>query len=150
MNPTELNRLFQRDLEKLGTELSAYLDESKIWIVDKEIANSAGNLAIHLFGNLRTFIGKDLGNIPYERNREREFAAKGISRAELLEELGLVKSVVSDSLLDLEPDQLGEKSIQTFFGYEMTVGYFLVHLYGHFNYHLGQVNYHRRLLGEAE
>jgi hypothetical protein len=28
----------------------------------------------------------------------------------------------------------------------MTLGYFLIHLYGHFNYHLGQINYHRRLL----
>ena len=31
-------------------------------------------------------------------------------------------------------------------GYPMTTGYFLIHLYGHLNWHLGQVNYHRRLV----
>ncbi len=147
MNTQELNRLFQRDLERLGVELSAYTDESKLWVIDKEIANSAGNLAIHLFGNLRTFIGNDLGNIPYKRDRDREFAAKGVSRAALLEELEEVKSIISSSLLGLDSSRLSEKSVHAFFGYEMSIGYFLVHLYGHFNYHLGQVNYHRRLLG---
>lgn len=147
MNAKELNQLFQRDLEKLGTELSAYADETKLWIVDKEIANSAGNLAIHLFGNLRTFIGLDLGHIPYVRDREREFAVKDVSREDLLSELEEVKSIVSKSLLGLNPSRLGDMSIHTFFGYQMSIGYFLIHLYGHFSYHLGQVNYHRRLLG---
>ena len=147
MNQKELNQLFQRDLEKLGTELSAYSDESKLWAIDKEIANSAGNLALHLFGNLRTFIGFDLGKIPYERDRDREFSAKGISREALLTELEVVKQTVSSTLLEMDPVRLGDQSTHTFFGYQMTKGYFLVHLYGHFNYHLGQVNYHRRLLG---
>lgn len=147
MTAKELNQLFQRDLEKLGMELSAYSDESKLWVIDKQIANSAGNLAMHLFGNLRTFIGLDLGHFPYERNRDREFAAKGIARKALLDELEEVKAIVSESLLRLDPSRLGDMSLHTFFGYQMSIGYFLMHLYGHFNYHLGQVNYHRRLLG---
>jgi hypothetical protein len=147
MKPEELNKLFQRDLTKLGSELSAYTDEAKLWIIDKSIANSAGNLALHLFGNLRTYIGFDLGQFPYTRDRDREFAAKGVSRVELLVELEEVQSIVSNTLLGMSPDRLSETSIQTFFGYEMTIGYFLIHLYGHFNYHLGQINYHRRLLG---
>ncbi len=147
MNQIELNQLFQRDLEKLGAELSAYSDESKLWEIDKEIANSAGNLALHLFGNLRTYIGLDLGDIPYVRDREGEFTAKGVSREALLAELEEVKAIIGTSLLGLDPIRLGDFSRHSFFGYEMTVGYFLVHLYGHFDYHLGQINYHRRLLG---
>lgn len=147
MNQKELNQLFQRDLDKLGTELAAYSDESNLWVVDKEIANSAGNLALHLFGNLRTFIGLDLGKIPYVRDREREFAAKSISREDLLAELAEVKKVIATSLLEMNPSSLGDLSKHAFFGYQMTIGYFLIHLYGHFSYHLGQVNYHRRLLG---
>jgi hypothetical protein len=147
MTTSDLNKLFQRDLEKLGWELSAYSDETKIWVIDKEIANSAGNLALHLFGNLQTYIGLDLGRIPYERDREREFAAKGVSREALLSELEVVKRSVSSSLLGIDPARLGDLSKHTFFGYDMTVGYFLIHLYGHFSYHLGQINYHRRLLG---
>lgn len=146
MNQKELNQLFQRDLEKLGQEISAYQSEEKLWIVDKEIANSAGNLALHLFGNLRTFIGLDLGGIPYERNRDLEFSAKGVSREALLAELEEVKKVVAASILGLDPERMGDRSVHAFFGYQMTIGYFLIHLFGHFSYHLGQINYHRRLL----
>ncbi|OOG74838.1 DUF1572 family protein [Algoriphagus sp. A40] len=146
MNLKELNLLFQRDLEKLGQELAAYSEEENLWIVDKEIANSAGNLALHLFGNLRTFIGLDLGGIPYERNREREFGAKGEPRSALLEELEEVKKIVANTLLGLDPNRMGDRSFHAFFGHSMTIGFFLIHLYGHFNYHLGQINYHRRLL----
>jgi hypothetical protein len=147
MNTSELNKLFQRDLEKLGKELSAYSDESRIWVIDRGIANSAGNLALHLLGNLRTYVGFDLGRIPYERDRDREFAAKGVPREALLAESEVVKQAVSSSLLGLDPSRLDEPSKHTFFGYEMSIGYFLIHLYGHFAYHLGRLNYHRRLLG---
>lgn len=147
MNLKELNQLFQRDLEKLKQELEAYTEEDKLWIVDKEIANSAGNLSLHLFGNLRHFIGLDFGGIPYQRNREREFGAKGEPKSALLDELEEVKKIVETVLLNLDPSRLGDKSLHVFFGHPMSIGFFLMHLYGHLNYHLGQVNYHRRLLG---
>lgn len=147
MNLKELNQLFQRDLEKLGQELQAYTTEENLWIVDKEISNSTGNLTLHVFGNLRHFIGLDLGGIAYERNRDREFEAKGIQLSVLLLELEEVKKIVSSSLLGLNPIRMGDKSLHAFFGHQMSIGFFLIHLYGHLNYHLGQVNYHRRLLG---
>lgn len=147
MNLKELNQLFQRDLEKLKQELQALTIEENLWIVDKEISNSAGNLTLHIFGNLRHFIGLDFGGIAFERNREREFGAKGIPLSVLLLELEDVKKIVSTSLLGLNPIRLGDKSLHDFFGHQMTIGFFLIHLYGHLNYHLGQVNYHRRLLG---
>lgn len=147
MNLKELNQLFQRDLEKLGHELQAYTTEENLWIVDKEISNSTGNLTLHVFGNLRHFIGLDLGGIAYERNRDREFEAKGIQLSVLLLELEEVKKIVSSSLLGLNPIRMGDKSLHAFFGHQMSIGFFLIHLYGHLNYHLGQVNYHRRLLG---
>jgi uncharacterized damage-inducible protein DinB len=146
MNTKELNLLFQRDLTRLQEELQAYQNEENLWKVDGEIANSGGNLALHLIGNLRQFIAADLGGFGYERNREQEFVATGKSRTALLEELDLVKEQVEKSLVTLDPNKLGDLSIHSFFGYQMTIGYFLIHLYGHFNYHLGQINYHRRLL----
>jgi uncharacterized damage-inducible protein DinB len=130
----------------LKEELQAYQHEEKLWILDGQIANSAGNLALHLVGNLRQFIAADLGGFEYERDRAQEFEATGKSRSSLLEELDLVKVQVEKSLVNLDPNKLGDQSIHSFFGYQMTVGYFLIHLYGHFNYHLGQINYHRRLL----
>ncbi len=146
MNTKELNLLFQRDLSKLQEELLAYQQEEKLWMVEGKIANSGGNLALHLLGNLRQFITADLGGFTYQRDREQEFGATGKSRATLLNELDLVKEQVEKSLVSLDPNKLGDLSIHSFFGYQMTIGYFLMHLYGHFNYHLGQINYHRRVL----
>lgn len=114
MNLKELNQLFQRDLEKLGQELMAYLDETIIWKTENQISNSAGNLALHLFGNLRHFIGNDLGGVAYARNREREFSGKGISRESLLEELEVVKKTVEESLLQLNPSRLGDSRFMPF------------------------------------
>lgn len=147
MNLKELNQLFQRDLEKLGQELEAYRDEANIWAIDKEITNSAGNLTLHLFGNLRHFLGLEFGGIAYQRNRTHEFEAKGESRTKMLEELKEVKRIVETALLNLDSSRLGDKSQHDFFGHSMSIGFFLTHLYGHLNYHLGQINYHRRLLG---
>lgn len=146
MKLEELNLLFQRDLTKLEQELLSYYKESSLWVIDHQIANSAGNLALHLFGNLRQFIGFDLGGFPYERNRDREFGAKGEPRDGLIQELQEVKKVVELSLLNFPEERLSDTSLHAFFGYPMSIGYFLIHLYGHFNYHLGQINYHRRML----
>lgn len=146
MNTKELNQLFQRDLSKLREELQAYSDERNLWRVDQEINNSAGNLTLHLIGNLKQFIGLDLGGIAFERDRDSEFAPSTLTREDLLQELVQLKKVLEDTLVSLDPKKLGDQSKHSFFGHSMTVGYFLIHLYGHFNYHLGQINYHRRLL----
>ena len=71
-----LQLLFERDLEKLKSEINAYQNENNIWLIDKNIANSAGNLSLHLIGNLNTYFGTVLGNTGYVRNRELEFSAK--------------------------------------------------------------------------
>ena len=146
MKLEELNLLFQRDLTKLEQELLSYSSEHSIWLVDHQIANSSGNLALHLIGNLRHFVGLDLGGFPYERNREREFGAKGEPREGILQELQEVKRIVEMSLLNFPEERLSDTSLHDFFGYPMSIGYFLIHLYGHFNYHLGQINYHRRMI----
>ena len=146
MKLEELNLLFQRDLTKLEQELLSYSNEGALWITNHQIANSAGNLALHLIGNLRHFIGLDLGGFPYERNRDREFGAKGEPLEGIIHELQEVKKIVEASLLNFPQERLNDTSIHAFFGYPMSIGYFLIHLYGHFNYHLGQINYHRRML----
>jgi hypothetical protein len=89
----------------------------------------------------------DFGGIAFERNREQEFGAKGIPLSALIMELEEIKKMVSTSLLGLNPNRMGDKSLHAFFGHQMSIGFFLIHLYGHLNYHLGQVDYHRRLLG---
>ncbi|WP_311136525.1 hypothetical protein [Hymenobacter cellulosilyticus] len=52
-----LRQLFGRDLNRLHQEITQYQDEACIWHTEKAITNSAGNLCLHLVGNLRTYIG---------------------------------------------------------------------------------------------
>lgn len=138
--------LFERDLDRLYKEINAYAQEEDLWVIKEEIFNSAGTLCLHLCGNLKAFVGKEMGGFPYERDRENEFAARNVSRVEMLNEIREVKILVSNSLDSMSEDKLEESFPLQLFNKEMTYGYFIVHLYGHFNYHLGQINYHRRLL----
>lgn len=79
-----LQKLFARDLDKLRQEISLYKDKNNIWIIDKSIANTAGNLCLHLVGNLNTYIGAEIGKTGYIRNRELEFSLKDIPQQELI------------------------------------------------------------------
>ena len=73
-----LKSLYNRDLNKLKFEIESYKDERSIWAVDKTISNSAGNLCLHLVGNLNAYIGAELGKTSYVRNRDLEFSLKDI------------------------------------------------------------------------
>ena len=141
-----LQSLFNCDLEKLKTEISLYRNEEKVWAVDKDIANSAGNLCLHLVGNLNTFIGVQLGDSDYVRNRDLEFSAKGVARTELLKMVDGTIQVVNKTLENLDKDKLAEDFPIVVFKEKTTIEYMLIHLATHLAYHLGQVNYHRRLL----
>ena len=146
MNTKDLNQLLQRDLSKLIEELKAYSDEGNLWLIDQGINNSAGNLTLHLIGNVKQFFGLDLVGIAFERDRDSEFVPSLLTRDHLLQELEELKKILEQALVPMDPQKLGDQSKHSFLGHSMTVGYFLIHLYGHFNYHLGQINYHRRLL----
>lgn len=141
-----LLQLFQRDIQKLYTEIELYQNESKIWEVLDDTSNSGGNLALHLTGNLNAYVGKNLGNIGYIRNREAEFSDKNISKETLLKSIEEVMKIVSNVLENLTDEQMKAVYPENVLGYEMTTEYFLIHLHGHLQYHTGQINYHRRVL----
>jgi uncharacterized damage-inducible protein DinB len=145
----DLIRLFERDLQVLVNELEQYGEEEALWRVSGEIKNSAGNLALHLVGNLNQFIGVKLGHSDYQRNREAEFTLKNIPCAQIIADLHETSAMIARVLAGLDPSALVETYPQEVLGYPMTTGYFLIHLHGHLSYHLGQVNYHRRLIGEV-
>lgn len=141
-----LTKLFQRDLEILKTEISSYKDEMNLWKISGDIKNSAGNLCLHLCGNLQHFIGAVLGESGYIRNRDAEFSRKDVPIVELVAEIELTKNVVQRSFEKLTEDDLKKSYPINAFGYEMTTEYLLTNMATHFTYHLGQINYHRRLL----
>jgi len=141
-----LKSLFKRDLNRLKTEIESYTSEEKIWSIDKHIANSPGNLSLHIVGNLNTYIGKELGGTNYVRNRELEFSLKNIPRSELLNKITGTMAMVEQVLSQLDEMELSKEYPVMVFEKKTSTAYFLVHLATHLAYHLGQVNYHRRLL----
>ncbi|BFM44150.1 hypothetical protein CFS9_27910 [Flavobacterium sp. CFS9] len=141
-----LKILFNRDLNKLKIEIESYENEAQIWAIAPDISNSAGNLCLHLMGNINTYIGAELGKTDYVRNRPLEFSLKDIPRSELISKIEHTILVVNNTLDSLTEADLELIYPQIVFEKEMTTGFFLVHLSTHLAYHLGQINYHRRLL----
>ncbi len=141
-----LKKLFSRDLAKLKKEIELYQNEKAIWNIEKEIANSAGNLCLHLIGNLNTYIGAEIGKTNYIRNRPLEFSTKNIPRDELIGMIENTIFVVEESLGKLTVEELENEYPLLVFEKKTSIEYLLVHLATHLTYHLGQINYHRRLL----
>jgi len=140
-----LKSLFERDLKRLKVEIESYKNESRIWEIDKNISNSAGNLCLHLIGNINTYIGAEIGKTGYVRNRPLEFSLKDIPKTELIQKIDETLIVVNNALDSLTENDLEAIYPQIVFEKEMTTGFFLVHLSTHLAYHLGQINYHRNL-----
>lgn len=142
----EIAFLFRRDLPRLVQQLDA-LDDASLWAVVPGVTNSAGNLLLHLHGNLREYIGRQIGGVAFTRDRAREFAAKDVPRAELSAALGELATLVPAVLDQLSAERWDEMfPEQVLPGGPITNRQFVLHLYGHLNYHLGQIDYLRRTL----
>jgi uncharacterized damage-inducible protein DinB len=141
-----LKSLFNRDIQRLKAEIEQYSNEATLWHTEKNIANSAGNLCLHLIGNLNAFIGATLGNTGYVRQRDLEFSLKDVPRAKLLDKLDATAKVVNETLDKLQPAELEQEYPMQVFEKPLSTAQFLAHLTTHLSYHLGQINYHRRLL----
>lgn len=146
MTTTALAEFFERDLNKLNEEIASYKQETDLWIVRQEISNSAGNLCLHLIGNLNHFIGATLGQTGYVRERDLEFSQKNIPRTDMLEAIDRVIPIVKGTVSKLSTADLEKEFPLEKHGQVITTEYMLLHLLTHLNYHLGQVNYHRRLI----
>lgn len=141
-----LIELYERDLNKLKTEIEQFENEADLWKTSGAVTNSAGNLCQHLTGNLQHFFGAVLGDTGYVRDRDAEFAEKDTTRADLLADIDAALASVKNTLAKLTEEDFEKTYPVEVFGQPMTTGSFLTHLTTHFNYHLGQINYHRRLL----
>lgn len=147
MNPSRTVRsVLLRELKALQRELECYPEDEQIWQLPRGISNSGGTLALHLVGNLQAFVGAALGNSGYERDRDAEFSLRDVAKTEILVEIERTLQVVDSTLQELSdeeaeatfPGALGDLQVRT--------GEFLIHLATHLAFHLGQVDYHRRLV----
>ena len=142
----ELITIFERDLYKLKQEVAAFQSEENLWKTTGNVTNSAGNLALHLTGNLNHYVGHLLGNTGYVRDRASEFGSKLIPSEELISGIDQVSETVTQTLRNLHEEDLSRPYPEQVFGYEMTTSFMLIHLSTHLSYHLGQINYLRRVL----
>ncbi len=141
-----LMEIFETELNKLKTEINLYKDEGDLWIVKAGIANSAGNLCLHLLGNVNHYVGHLIGGTGYKRDRQAEFADKNILRDELNNRIDAVIEVVKKSLPKLDDADMNKTFPEKSGGKVREYGFTLIHIANHFDYHLGQINYHRRLI----
>jgi len=143
---SDLAALFRRDLTRLGQEIEAFPNDDLLWHKPPQFTNPPGNLVLHLEGNLREYVGRQLGNVPYTRNRPLEFSAKGASKNDLLARVAELRKVIPTVIEGLTPEQMEKEYPEVVLEVPMSTAAFLIHLYGHLNWHLGQIDSLRRAL----
>ena len=143
-----ISPLYEKDINKLIEEISLYKNEEDIWKLEGAILNTAGNLALHLTGSLNYFIGNILGQTGYVRERDKEFSLKDIPQEKLLADLHEMKAIVVNTLSQLTDEDLQKDFPLKINSQTMSTADTLVFFLAHLNYHLGQLNYHRRIIAE--
>jgi uncharacterized damage-inducible protein DinB len=142
----EIAAVLVRDLDGFRREIELFPDDRSVWATQPGVANSAGNLALHIAGNIRHFIGRNLGGIAYTRDRDDEFGRRSGSRAMLVAELDRAIEVVQQVLPTLSADQLETAFPDATSPRPVSTRYFLIHLATHAAFHLGQAGYLRRIV----
>jgi DinB family protein len=143
---SSIGGILVRELSTLKQEIEAYPGDADLWRVVPGISNPGGNLALHLAGNLQHFVGAILGGTSYVRNRDAEFSARGLSKAELVAEVSAAISAVEDTFRRLGPSDMAAEYPEPIAKVRLNTGDFMIHLASHLAYHLGQVDYHRRIV----
>jgi hypothetical protein len=142
--------LFRRDLTRLVQELRAFPNDVTMWKTLPGVTNSAGNLTRHVEGNLRHYIGTQLANVAYTRDRAVEFGPTQVPLADLVQRIESLQPFIPDIIAGLTQAQLDAVFPELLWGGERITSQFLFHLYGHLNYHLGQIGYLRRILTSGD
>ena len=147
---TELAALIDRDLTRMAQEIDAFPDDGALWNTAPGVSNSAGNLVLHLEGNFRYYIGHHLGGVGYSRSRKQEFSQTGITREDLRARVDLLSKMIPKIVAGLSDADLNNEYPEVVFSRPLSTSQFLISLHGHFNYHLGQIDYLRRILTQGD
>jgi len=146
MTTEYLTGIIVRDLRAFRRTVEAFPRDEDLWAVPAGITNPAGALALHAAGNLRHFIGAQLGGTGYVRDRDAEFSRRGVPRAEVLADLDAAIAEVGATLPPVDAERLLAPFPTPVGGVRVATLDFLIHLTAHLAYHLGQADYHRRLV----
>lgn len=145
----DLVALFDRAFDKVEKEIVQYPTDEMLWTQAPGTTNTAGTLLRHLMGNLKYFIGANLGGSGYVRDRPDEFSRRGVPRHQMLAEFNETRHIVITVVQKLTSDDFEAEYPNPVFPDGSTARKFVIHLLTHIWYHLGQINYHRRILESA-
>lgn len=149
MTISGIRRALRRDLDAVAAQVRAYPSDAALWQAVPGMTNPGGTLALHLAGNLRAYVGAELGGSGYVRDRPGEFATRDLTREAVLERVAAARTEVDRALASLAEDTLARPYPQEVGGARLPTGHFLLHLAVHLGYHLGQLDYHRRAVTGA-
>jgi len=135
-----------RELNGFIKEIEAFPSDVSVWHTRRGVTNSAGNLALHVSGNLQDFVGRVLGGTSYVRHREQEFAQREGTRASLVAELRTTIAVIEATLPNVSDEVMAGDYPMPLAGKTLNTTTFLVHLAAHLAFHLGQAGYLRRII----
>jgi hypothetical protein len=141
-----LANFYERDIRRLIEEVNLFREEEDLWRTQGSVKNSSGNLVLHIIGGLNYLIGATLAQTGYVRDRNQEFIRKGVERKVLVAQLEELIPMIRETVNAFTPEQMEAEYPLIFDNAKVSVSYILVQLLGHLNYHLGQVNYLRRVL----
>jgi hypothetical protein len=142
----ELQTILLRDIAGVERELGLYPDDQSVWKTLPGLPNPAGNLILHLTGNLQHFFGASLGNTGYVRDRDAEFTKTGMSRHDLKTELEASRQGVLAAFKNLTQEGLEHPFPVKITDAEFSTRLAILQLITHLAYHLGQIDYHRRIV----
>ena len=135
-----------RELQTFIREIEAFPSDDSVWHTRRGVTNSAGNLALHICGNLQDFVGRVLGGTSYVRNREQEFSQREGTRAGLVAELNKTIDMIKATLPEVTDETMAAAYPMQIHGASLNTAAFLVHLAAHLAFHLGQAGYLRRII----
>jgi uncharacterized damage-inducible protein DinB len=135
-----------RELETFIREIEAFPSDDSVWHTRRGVTNSAGNLALHVCGNLQDFVGRVLGGTSFVRHRDQEFGQREGTRASLVAELRTTIAVIESTLPVLTDETIAADYPMPLAGKTLNTATFLVHLGAHLAFHLGQAGYLRRVI----
>ena len=142
----DLANFYERDIRKLIEEVNLFRNEEDLWRTRGSMKNSSGNLVLHIIGGLNHLIGATLAQTGYIRNRDQEFIIKDVERKYLVAQLEELIAMINKTLSAITEDRMDSDYPIFFDKPKASISYVLVQLLLHLNYHLGQVNYLRRVL----
>lgn len=145
----DLKAMYLREIATLERELALYPDDASVWAALPGVPNPAGTLFLHLAGSLQHFFGAALGKSGYVRDRAAEFSKRDVPKSELEQELANARQSVIAGFAALTEDRLEETFPVRFADDSFSTQLTLLQFSSHLAYHLGQIDYHRRVVTQS-